>query len=142
MDRFDVGEVSLRNGEERWHVRRGAQAVSAPAYASPAPPAAPAASSPAAASAEPPAAAAKPAADGVTIDSPTVGTFYEAASPEDPPLARVGDHVAPDTVVCLVEAMKVFNQIEAEVAGVIEEVLVKNGEAVEYGQPLFRITPG
>ncbi|MGC1273895.1 MAG: biotin/lipoyl-containing protein, partial [Planctomycetaceae bacterium] len=79
---------------------------------------------------------------GVFIKSPTVGTFYSAATPDDPPFVTVGTRVQPDTIVCLVEAMKVFNQIPAEVGGVIAEVLVANGDSVEFGQPLYRITPG
>ena len=75
------------------------------------------------------------------IDSPTVGTFYSAPSPDDPPFVKVGQAVSPDSVVCIVEAMKVFNQIQAETAGTIVEVLVEDGDAVEFGQPLFRIQP-
>ena len=76
-----------------------------------------------------------------TINAPTVGTFYSAASPEDPPFVKVGQAVTPESIVCIVEAMKVFNQIPAETSGTIVEVLVENGEAVEFGQPLFRIQP-
>jgi acetyl-CoA carboxylase biotin carboxyl carrier protein len=84
-------------------------------------------------------AAAAPA--GITINAPTVGTFYSAASPEDPPFASVGTVVKPDSVICIIEAMKVFNQIQAEKSGKIVEVLVENGDAVGFGQPLFRIEP-
>ena len=75
------------------------------------------------------------------IESPMVGTFYSAPSPEDPPYVKVGDKVSEDTVVCIVEAMKLFNEIEAEVKGEIVEVLVENGQLVEYGQPLFLVKP-
>ncbi|RAK22333.1 acetyl-CoA carboxylase biotin carboxyl carrier protein [Anoxybacillus vitaminiphilus] len=75
------------------------------------------------------------------ITSPMVGTFYAAPSPDAPPYVKVGDKVKPDTVVCIVEAMKLFNEIEAEVSGEIVEVLVKNGQLVEYGQPLFLVKP-
>jgi acetyl-CoA carboxylase biotin carboxyl carrier protein len=71
-----------------------------------------------------------------------VGTFYAAATPDDPPFVSIGTRVSPETVVCIVEAMKVFNQIPAEVSGTIVEVLVKNGDSVEFGQPLFRVRPG
>ena len=73
------------------------------------------------------------------IKSPMVGTFYAAPDPESPPYVKVGDHVGPETTVCTVEAMKVFNQIPAEVSGKIVAVLVENGESVEFGQPLFKV---
>ena len=73
------------------------------------------------------------------IVSPMVGTFYSAPAPEKPAFVQIGDNVEKNTVVCIVEAMKLFNEIEAEVSGVITEILVENGELVEYGQPLFRI---
>ena len=76
---------------------------------------------------------------GVEIKSPMVGTFYTASDPESPPFVKVGDHVGPETTVCIVEAMKVFNQIPAEVSGRIVTVLVENGASVEYGQPLFKV---
>ena len=76
------------------------------------------------------------------IRSPMVGTFYAAADPDSPPYVKVGDHVGPETTVCIVEAMKVFNQIPAEVAGRIIAVLVENGAPVEYGQPLFKVETG
>jgi acetyl-CoA carboxylase biotin carboxyl carrier protein len=78
---------------------------------------------------------------GVTIDSPMVGTFYTASSPDAKAFANVGDKVGPDTVVCIIEAMKVFNEIKAETTGTIVKVLVENGDAVEFGQPLYTIKP-
>lgn len=75
------------------------------------------------------------------ITSPMVGTFYQASSPDVPPYVEVGSKVKPDTIVCIVEAMKLFNEIEAEVEGEIVEVLVNNGQLVEYGQPLFLVKP-
>lgn len=84
-----------------------------------------------------------PAANDVAYDyeivSPMVGTFYRASSPESDPFVDEGSRVAPDTVVCIVEAMKLFNEIESEATGEIVEVLVEDGELVEYGQPLFRV---
>ncbi len=74
-----------------------------------------------------------------TIDSPIVGTFYCAPSPDAEPFVKVGDSVTPDTVVCIVEAMKVMNEIKAEKSGVIKEVLVENAQPVEFGQPLFAL---
>jgi len=76
-----------------------------------------------------------------TITSPMVGTFYEAPSPEADPFVRVGDRVEESTVVCIVEAMKVFNEIRAEKSGTIEAVLLRNADPVEFGQPLFVIRP-
>lgn len=75
------------------------------------------------------------------ISSPMVGTFYQAPSPDSDPYVKVGDTIESDTIVCIVEAMKLFNEIEAEVEGEIVEVLVKDGELVEYGQPLFLVQP-
>lgn len=73
------------------------------------------------------------------IKSPMVGTFYSAASPESPAFVKVGSKVSNDSVVCIIEAMKVMNEIQAEMSGTISELLVENGEAIEYGQPLFKI---
>ncbi len=85
------------------------------------------------------------AADGeaglVAIESPMVGTFYSAAGPDKPALASVGTSVDEETVVCLIEAMKIFNEIKAERSGSIAKVLVKNGQAVEFGQKLFLVRP-
>ncbi|SFL82946.1 acetyl-CoA carboxylase biotin carboxyl carrier protein [Gracilibacillus orientalis] len=73
------------------------------------------------------------------IVSPMVGTFYSSPSPDKPVFVHVGDQVNDDAIVCIVEAMKLFNEIEADVTGTITEILAENGELVEYGQPLFRI---
>lgn len=144
MEKFGVTEVALQNEEESWKIRRGPRQVAyAPAAipaefaaaAAPAPQAAPVAAAPAAS----PAPAAAPA--GITINAPAIGTFYASPSPDDPPFVTVGSVVRPDTVVCIIEAMKVFNQIQAEKSGRIIEVLVENGDAVGFGQPLFRIEP-
>ncbi|RSK27798.1 acetyl-CoA carboxylase biotin carboxyl carrier protein [Bacillus sp. HMF5848] len=75
------------------------------------------------------------------ITSPMVGTFYSSPNPDAPVYVKPGDKITNDTVVCIVEAMKLFNEIEAEVAGEVVEVLVKNGQLVEYGQPLFLVKP-
>jgi len=80
-----------------------------------------------------------PAAPALTIDSPLVGTFYHASSPETPPFVKVGDKVCPDSVIGIIEAMKVMNEVKAEKAGVIKEILVENGQPVEYGEALFII---
>ncbi len=85
----------------------------------------------------------KPATDEnlIYVTSPMVGTFYTAPSPDSPVYAKVGDSIGDDTVVCIVEAMKVMNEIEAEVSGTIVEILVKNAEPVEFGQKLFAVRP-
>ena len=85
--------------------------------------------------------AAKPAEeDGISvIKSPMVGTFYRAPSPESPVFTDIGQKVGADSVVCIIEAMKVMNEIQSEISGTIVEALVENGEAVEYGQPLFKV---
>lgn len=77
----------------------------------------------------------------VEIPSPMVGTFYTSSNPDTPAFANAGDTIKADSVVCIIEAMKVFNEIKAEVAGTVVEVLVKNGQAVEFGQTLFRVRP-
>jgi acetyl-CoA carboxylase biotin carboxyl carrier protein len=95
------------------------------------------------ASAASPAAPSAPAKeDGTFIKSPTVGTFYGSPSPGEEPFVKVGSKVSAATTVCIIEAMKVFNQIAAELDGTITEVLAKNGDAVEFGQPLFRVNLG
>lgn len=105
------------------------QVVAAPAAA--APPPAPAAAAPA------------PAADnGRVIRAPIVGTFYRAPSPDKPPYIQVGDKVRKGQVVCIVEAMKLMNQIESDLDGVVTDILVENGAPVEFGQELFRVGPG
>ena len=73
--------------------------------------------------------------------SPIVGTFYESASPDTPPFVRIGEHVAPGKILCIIESMKLMNEIEADVAGIIESKLVQNGQPVEYGEALFGIRP-
>jgi len=103
-------------------------------YASPAAPPA-AASVPVAA----PAIEAKPAVSGKEITSPMVGTFYTSPSPESPAFVTVGQEVTPDTVVCIIEAMKVMNEIKAEQAGIIAEVAAENGQPVQFGQALYRL---
>jgi len=141
MKEHDLSELDLKDGEQRVRLRRGAEPmvsypVSYSAPAATAPANAPAASSGGAAPAAAPA-----AESGVVIKSPMVGTFYLSANPESPPFVKVGDHVGPETTVCIVEAMKVFNQIPADISGQITAVLAENGQPVEFGQPLFRVNP-
>jgi acetyl-CoA carboxylase biotin carboxyl carrier protein len=135
MKEHDLAEIDLRQGEQRVRLRRGAEPlISAPAaYAA----SAHSALFAAAASEKPAEAAAS--ADLAVIKSPMVGTFYLAASPESPPFVKVGDHVGAETTVCIIEAMKVFNEIPAEISGQVAAVLVENGAPVEFAQPLFKI---
>ncbi len=133
----DLAEIAIRSGEEHIRLRRGTTRVAV----TPAPAAvvaAPAAEVPAVPPPAPPPAPA-PAEDLVAITSPMVGTFYAAPSPDSPPYVSVGKEIGEDTVVCIVEAMKVMNEIKAEVRGTIARILVNNGQAVEYGQPLFMV---
>ena len=102
--------------------------------------AAPLAAAPAPIAAAPAAAAAPVEEKGISmVKSPMVGTFYSAASPESPVFAKIGTTVGADSIVCIIEAMKVMNEIQSELSGTITEVLIENGEAVEYGQPLFKV---
>jgi acetyl-CoA carboxylase biotin carboxyl carrier protein len=144
MSRHDLSEIDLRDGSLRVRLRRGPRGVSVDATGvasvpalTPAPAAAPAA--PAATPA--PKEVAAPAKNLIPIKSPTPGTFYSAASPDAEPFVKVGSRVQPSTVVCLIEAMKIFNEITADCSGVITEVLVENQQPVEYGQVLFRVDP-
>ena len=143
MEKHGLTEIDLQNSGARCRLRRGPQEVMTmmpPAgYAMPAAMPAPVA---AAASAASPAAPATPVEEGVLIKSPTVGTFYASPAPGDEAFAKVGQKVTAETIVCIIEAMKVFNQIPAEVNGTILAVLAKSGDPVEYGQPLFRVKLG
>jgi len=138
-----VSELKLEKGNFKVTIRQGGQVVqvqqaaapqqvmAAPAQAVPAPAAAPAA------------AEAAPAADDnlVTIKSPMIGTFYRSSTPDKPPFKNVGDSVNEGDVICIVEAMKLFNEIESEVSGKIVKVLVDDASPVEYDQPLFLVEP-
>ena len=86
--------------------------------------------------------AARPANPGKSIKSPLVGTFYRSASPDAPPYVAVGDRIRKGQVVCIVEAMKLMNQIEADVDGVVAEILIDNAQPVQFGQELIRLSPG
>jgi acetyl-CoA carboxylase biotin carboxyl carrier protein len=143
MSRHEISEIDLRQGDQRIRLLRGSSmpllAVPPPAEMSGLPPTiAPTASEP------PPA----PAADMprsrplYEIKSPTPGTFYAASSPEVEPYVKVGSRVTPETIVCLIEAMKLFTEITADISGVVAEILVQNQQPVEYGQVLFRVDTG
>ncbi|HSH06586.1 MAG TPA: acetyl-CoA carboxylase biotin carboxyl carrier protein [Burkholderiales bacterium] len=126
-----IAELEITEGEERVRIAKGGQVSVAPAWAPPAA-AAPAAATPVEVSA--PAAVAETRH---TIKAPMVGTFYRAASPDAKPFVEVGQAVKEGETVCIIEAMKLMNEIEADISGSIVEILVENGQPVEYGQPLF-----
>jgi len=134
----DLNTVDVRDGDRRVIIRRGqAKAVPVAVQPAPAAPASPAAGAPSA-----PAPAAK--ADDTSylaVKSPMVGTLYYAPSPDSKPFVAVGSVVSEDTDVCIIEAMKVFNNIKAECRGTIAKVLVNNGQTVEFGQTLFLVKP-
>jgi acetyl-CoA carboxylase biotin carboxyl carrier protein len=141
MVECDLSELEITDGEHnRVHLKRGPgeQPI---VMAAPQPQAMPAPVPEAAAPAATEAAAPTPADNLIEVISPMVGTFYSAPSPDSDPFASSGDKVTPETVVCIVEAMKVMNEIKAEVAGTIVEVCVQNAQPVEYGQVLFRVKP-
>ncbi|EMI20729.1 Acetyl-CoA biotin carboxyl carrier [Rhodopirellula maiorica SM1] len=135
MEEHELSEVDLQQGDEKIKLNRGS---AAPVYM---PSAAAPASAPVAAPAA--AAAATPAASAntITIDAPMIGTFYSRANPESEPFVKVGQRVTEDTIVCIVEAMKVFNEIPAECSGTVVEILVNDQQPVDFGKPMFRIDP-
>ncbi|QLF92976.1 acetyl-CoA carboxylase biotin carboxyl carrier protein [Pseudomonas sp. ABC1] len=140
LEESGIDELEIHEGEESVRISRHSkqpafaqQPIYAPAPAAPAPVAA----APAAASAD--AAPAAPKLNGNVVRSPMVGTFYRAPSPESANFAEVGQTVKKGDILCIVEAMKMMNHIEAEVSGTIESILVENGQPVEYDQPLFTI---
>jgi acetyl-CoA carboxylase biotin carboxyl carrier protein len=139
LEESGIDELEIKEGEESVRISRHSKQ---PAYApqpvyaqAPAPVAAPAAAAPAAEAAP----AAAPKLNGTVARSPMVGTFYRAASPTSANFVEVGQSVKKGDILCIVEAMKMMNHIEAEASGVIESILVENGQPVEYDQPLFTI---
>jgi acetyl-CoA carboxylase biotin carboxyl carrier protein len=136
MEEHDLAEIDLKQGDHGVRIKRGGEIVAMPAPAG----------RPATRSAAPAEAAAAPesAADArmLVIKSPMVGTFYRASGPDAPPFAKVGDRIGPEKTVCIVEAMKVFNEIPAGVSGQVVAILVENGAPVEFGQPLIKVDPG
>ena len=148
MVEHELSEIRVREGETAVTLRKGPLGAPVvvtppmPVPGGPPPPEALPAQPPPAPAASPPAAKSVPEDEGlVPIASPMVGTFYAAAEPDAPPFVQVGSEVTPETTVCVIEAMKVFNEIRAEVAGTIERISVQNEQAVEYGQPLMLVRP-
>jgi len=137
LDESGVAEIEIKEGEESVRISRQQNVIAAPQQQLYAP--APAAPAPAAA----PVATDEPAAEaeisGHKIKSPMVGTFYRSASPGAKPFTDVGQSVSEGDTLCIIEAMKILNQIEADKSGIIKAILVENGQPVEFGQPLFII---
>jgi acetyl-CoA carboxylase biotin carboxyl carrier protein len=135
IDESELDELRIDMPGFRLHVRRGGAPPPEPA----------AAPAPAAVEREPAPAAPEPATaspnGAATIDAPMLGTFYRASAPGEQPFVEVGSEVDPDTVVCLIEVMKMMNSVKAGVSGTVVEVFAANAELVEYGEPLFRIDP-
>ena len=145
MKRYDLTDLNIRDGQVQIRLRRGGPDVThaAPLSQQPTPTAGPAQYSPPPQHAAPPPARPEPAAEPhtVVIKSPMVGTYYSSSAPDAPPFVTVGSVVHAESTVCIIEAMKVFTDIPAGVAGTIADVLVKNGQPVEFDQPLFRVIP-
>ena len=137
MQTHDLCEVDLKQADQRVRLRRGAAESAVVSYAP-----VPVAQAPVTAPAADIAAAPTAHSDNsTTINSPTIGTFYASPKPDAAPFVKVGDMVSPETIVCLVEAMKMFNEIPAGVSGRITECLVKSGDPVDNNKPLFRVQP-
>ena len=138
----DLNTVDLRDGEKRIILKRGAVQVAAPVYSTPVQSASSSVNSGIPTGSTPKPAVAEDADAGlVAIKSPMVGTFYSAASPDAKPFVSVGSQVDEETDVCIIEAMKVFNNIKAETRGTVARVLMSNGQTIEFGQPLFLVKP-
>jgi len=136
VEESGISELELTEGEEKVRISRGGNIMAAPApvqAVAAAPVAAPAAAAPAAAPAE------APEEEGQVITSPMVGTFYRASSPESDPFVEVGSEVSSGDTVCIIEAMKLLNEIESEFSGTVKKIFVENGQPVEFGEPLFLI---
>jgi acetyl-CoA carboxylase biotin carboxyl carrier protein len=137
MKKNSISEFELERADSKLRLKRGGVMIAQPEdYIQPALVAAPAAT----AGGQAPAAAA-PVSNGLEVKAPMIGTLYRAPSPESANYVEVGAEVNPDTVVCIIEAMKVMNEIKAEVRGVVTEILVDNAKPVEFGQPMFKIRP-
>jgi len=141
MKKYDLTAIDLLEGEKKIRLRRrGPESamIHQVAVAAPAPVVATTAAPPVSAPAAP---ATPPPSTDLVIESPMVGTYYASSSPDSPPYVSVGTAVRVDSTVCVIEAMKVFTDIPAGISGTVSEVLVKNGQPVEFGQPLFRVRP-
>jgi acetyl-CoA carboxylase biotin carboxyl carrier protein len=146
INKSNIGELTVEQKDFKITIRQKEEQITqvmpaAPTYAAPASVAAPAVSAPVAAAPTVVTVAEAAPANTITIKSPMIGTFYRKAGPDKPNFAEVGTEVAPGKVVCIIEAMKLFNEIESEVKGKIVKVLVEDSSPVEYDQPLFLVEP-
>lgn len=139
LEESGIDELEIKEGEESVRISRNSKNAAPQQFYAPAPMAAPVAAPVAAAAAAPAAEAAAPALKGTVVRSPMVGTFYRKPSPTSPNFAEVGQSVKKGDTLCIVEAMKMMNHIEAEIGGVIDAILVEDGQPVEFDQPLFTI---
>jgi len=137
MNEHQLNEIDLRQMDRRIRLRRGAPAIPAPLH----PPAGYHPPAPAHSTAAPAVAPAVEISNAIFIKSPMVGTFYSKPKPTAAPYIKIGDVVQPDTIVCLVEAMKTFNELPAGVSGKVVEMLVKEEEPVDVNKPLFKVIP-
>lgn len=135
LETSDIAEIEIKEGEEAVRISRSSSVMTTVVAPATAPAAAPAPSPVAAAEEK----LAPQTTSGHVVSSPMVGTFYRSPSPSSPPFVEIGTHVKAGDVVCIIEAMKMMNQIEAEKAGIIEAILVNDGEPVEFDQPLVTI---
>lgn len=135
LEESGIAEIEITEGEESIRISRYAQNIPV----APVPVAAPVAAAPVAAEAAPTAAPAEAEEDGFEVTAPMVGTFYAASSPGAAPFVQVGDRVNEGDTLCIIEAMKMMNQIEADVAGVVKSIRLQNGEPVEFGQTMIVI---
>jgi len=139
LEESNIDEIEIKEGEESVRISRNRPSIAPQYFAAPAPMAAPVAQAAPVAAPAAPAAESQPASTGHAVKSPMVGTFYRAPSPGSPAFVEVGKHVKVGDVICIVEAMKMMNQIEADRAGVVEAILVEDGQPVEFDQPLLTI---
>ncbi len=135
LEESGISEIEISEGEESVRISRYPKPGTVTMTSAPAPPAPPAAAPPAAAAAEP----AAPPVRGQQVTAPMVGTFYTGPAPGSKPFVEIGTEVKPGDTLCVIEAMKMMNQIESEFAGRVASILVENGSPVEFGQPLFVI---
>ncbi|WP_312936868.1 acetyl-CoA carboxylase biotin carboxyl carrier protein [Pseudomonas sp.] len=139
LEESGIDELEIKEGEESVRISRHSKTPAAQQFYAPAPMAAPMAAPAAPAAAAPAAEAAAPALKGTVIRSPMVGTFYRKPSPTSPNFAEVGQSIKKGDTLCIVEAMKMMNHIEADIGGVIDAILVEDGQPVEFDQPLFTV---